>query len=253
MKAKDFFGYIKKKVTTAYIAKLAMLSAIAFLLYMYVKFKLPFMFPSFLEMQFSELPAMLAGFSMGPVAGALVIIIKCLLKFPFSGTAFVGEIMDLILGILYVVPASIAYQIKKNKKWALIGLAIGTVSATVMGMLLNRFLAVPFYVSAFFGNNFDALVGMCSPLYPGLTKENFYNFYIFVAVLPFNLLRLGIVSLITFMVYKRLSKILHWEIKKKSKKAINEENNEPTETDVKEEDIEDKDVVTVGQKEEEDI
>lgn len=251
MKAKDFFGYVKRKVTTAYIAKLAMLTAIAFLLYMYVKFKLPFMFPSFLEMQFSELPAMLAGFSMGPVAGALVIIFKCLLKFPFSGTAFVGEIMDLILGLLYVVPASIVYQIKKNRKWALIGLIIGTVSATVMGMLLNRFLAVPFYVKMFFGNNFDAIVGMCSSLYPGLTRENFYNFYIFVAVLPFNLSRLGVVSLITFLVYKRLSKILHWEIRKKKSVVEDVKSIEYSEEEVIDSDR--NDAVSVGQEDKEDI
>ena len=71
---------VRKKVTTAYIAKVAILSALSFVLYMYCKFRLPFMFPSFLEMQFSELPAVLAGFSLGPVAGSLVIIIKCLIK-----------------------------------------------------------------------------------------------------------------------------------------------------------------------------
>ena len=66
------------KISAAYVAKLALLTALAFALYL-AKFNLPFMFPSFLEVQFSELPALLAGFSMGPVAGGLVIVLKCLL------------------------------------------------------------------------------------------------------------------------------------------------------------------------------
>lgn len=222
MKIKAFFQMVRKKVTTAYIAKVAILSALSFILYMYCKFRLPFMFPSFLEMQFSELPAVLAGFSLGPVAGSLVIIIKCLIKFPFSSTAFVGEIMDMILGLCYVLPTSIIYHIKKTKKSALIGLVVGTLFATACGMLFNRVLAVPFYVKMFFGGNFDAIVSMCSGLYPNITRENFYNFYIFVAVLPFNLLRLGVVSLITFFVYKHLSKILHSEFKSKKKREDDE-------------------------------
>lgn len=215
MKLNQLGKKIKEKVTTAYIAKIAVLSAISFVLYMYAKFNIPIAFPTFLDMQFSELPALLACFSLGPVAGALVIVIKCLIKFPFSSTAFVGETMDLILGLVYVLSASIIYNKNRTKKGAIIGLIVGTLCATLLSMLFNRIIAVPFYVKFFFGDNFDALVGMLSGLYPNLTKDNFYNFYIFVGVLPFNLLRLGLVSLITFFVYKRLSKILHWEIKPK--------------------------------------
>ena len=81
MSAKDTLKNFGKKITPAYITKLAVLTGISFILYMFAKFNLAFMFPSFLDMQFSELPAILAGFSLGPVAGVLVIILKCLLKF----------------------------------------------------------------------------------------------------------------------------------------------------------------------------
>ena len=207
--------YIRSKLTAAYIAKLALLTAIAFVLYMYVKFKLPFMFPAFLEMQFSELPALLAGFSMGPIAGTLVVIFKCLLKFPFSGTGFVGEIVDMIMGVCYVLPAAIIYQVRRTKKSAFIGLVVGSLSGTLMGVILNRFLAIPFYVEVMFGGNFEIIINMCKGIYPWVNRENFYATYLLVAVVPFNLLRYIVVSLITFLVYKRLSKILHWEIKKK--------------------------------------
>ena len=219
---KNFRSKVKKIVTPAYITKVAVLSAISFILYMFAKFSLPFMFPSFLDMQFSELPAILAGFSLGPVAGALVIVIKCLIKFPFSGTAFVGEITDIVLGILYVVPASIIYHRNKSKKNAIIGMAVGTAVATVGAILLNRFVSVPFYVQFYFKGNFGVIVKMCSALYPSMTEKTFYSFYLFLAVLPFNILRLGLVSVVTFLVYKSLSKVLHWEIKPRKKKTAPE-------------------------------
>ena len=216
---KEFFRKVGKKITPAYITKVAILSAVSFILYMFAKFSLPFMFPSFLDMQFSELPAILAGFSLGPVAGALVIIIKCLIKFPFSGTAFVGEVTDIVLGILYVVPASLIYHRNKNKKNAVIGMAVGTAVATVGAILVNRFVSVPFYVQFYFKGNFGVIVNMCSVLYPSMTESTFYWFYLFLAVLPFNILRLSLVSIVTFFVYKSLSKALHWEIKPRKKVA----------------------------------
>ena len=215
MSVKDTLKRFGKKITPAYLTKVAVLTAISFILYFLLKFSLPFLFPSFLDMQFSELPAILAGFSLGPFAGVLVIVLKCLLKFPFSSTAFVGEITDMVLGILYVLPASIFYNHRKSKRNAAIGLLLGTVISTVGAIFLNRLVSVPFYVEFFFGGNFDVIVGICAPLYPKMTKDTFYVYYLSAAVLPFNLLRLGLVSVITFFVYKSLSKALHWEIKSK--------------------------------------
>ena len=219
-----------KKIIPAYLTKVAVLTAISFILYFFLKFSLPFLFPSFLDMQFSELPAILAGFSLGPVAGVVVIVLKCLLKFPFTGTAFVGEITDMILGILYVLPASIFYNHNKTKKNAVLGLLIGTLISTAGAILINRFVSVPFYVEFFFGGNFDLIVGMCAPLYPHMTKDTFYLYYLSAAVLPFNLLRLGLVSMVTFLVYKSLSKALHWEMKRAHKES-NYDTNDNTVTE----------------------
>ena len=204
----------KKKITfkmsAAYVAKLALLTALAFALYM-AKFNLPFMFPGFLEMQFSELPALLAGFSMGPVAGVLVVLLKCAIKLPLTSTAFVGELTDMLLGVMLVLPAAIIYRLKKDKKHALIGLGVGTLLATLAAVLVNRYISVPFFTELYVDGNFDAIVGMCSAIYPGATADTFYSFYLGLGVVPFNLLRYIIMGLLTFLLYKRLSKILHWE------------------------------------------
>lgn len=190
---------------------MAILTAIAFILYAFAKFNLPFMFPSFLEIQISELPALLAGFSMGPISGCLVVIIKCLLKFPLTTTAYVGESTDILLGIAFVLPASLIYYFHKDKKHALIGLCVGSACLTGLSILVNRFISIPFFVQLYFGGNFDAIVGVLKPLYKNVTIDTFYTYYLLLGVLPFNLFRCIIVSGLTFVLYKRLSKILHWD------------------------------------------
>lgn len=176
------------KISAAYVAKLALLTALAFALYL-AKFNLPFMFPSFLEVQFSELPALLAGFSMGPVAGGLVIVLKCLLKFPLTSTAFVGELTDMLLGLLFVLPASIMYAIKKNRRSAAIGVSVGVIAGVIAAVIINRFISVPFYTELYFGGNFEAIINTCSVIYPNANEQNFYAFYLGLGIVPFNLLR----------------------------------------------------------------
>lgn len=206
-----FAKFRNPKFSTAYIAKMAILTAIAFILYAFAKFNLPFMFPSFLEIQISELPALLAGFSMGPISGCLVVIIKCLLKFPLTTTAYVGEATDILLGIAFVLPASLIYYFHKDKKHALIGLCVGSACLTGLSILVNRFISIPFFVQLYFGGNFNAIVGVLKPLYKNVTIDTFYTYYLLLGVLPFNLFRCIIVSGLTFVLYKRLSKILHWD------------------------------------------
>lgn len=201
----------KPQITTMYLAKTAILSVISFILYAFAKFPLPFMFPGFLDMQFSEMPALLAGFSMGPVSGCIVIIVKCLLKFTMSSTGFVGELTDLVLGIAFVLPASLIYKYRKNIKSAILALGVGTLSSVVVAVILNRFVSIPFYVAVLFGGDWSILLNLVKPLYPGVTRENFYTYYLLLAVIPFNILRSGLMAVLTFVLYKKLSKALHWE------------------------------------------
>ena len=200
----------KRRIAAGIVAKVAILTAIAWILYYFVKFPLAFAFPSFLDMQISDLPALLGGFSMGPLWGCLIVVLKCLLKMPFSGTGCVGELADILIGVAFVLPASIIYKRCKTKKSALLGLVIGMICAVIVAMLANRFLLVPFYIEVMFGGTIQPLVNMVSGLYNGVTEQNFYSFYLWLGILPFNLLRCIICGGITFAVYKSISKILHW-------------------------------------------
>lgn len=200
----------KKHIAAAIIAKVAILTAISWILYVVVKFPLPFLFPSFLDMQISDLPALLGGFSMGPFWGCLIVVAKCLLKMPMSSTGCVGELADILMGIAFVLPASIIYKNNKSKKGAFIGLLTGMFCGVVVAVVANRFLLIPFYVEVMFAGTIDPLVNMVSSLYAKVTADNFYAYYLGLAVVPFNILRYVICGGITFAVYKSLSKILHW-------------------------------------------
>ena len=206
----NFKRYTDGKNKVEYIVKLAMYSALAFVLYN-IKFPLPFMFPSFLDIQISELPALIAGFSMGPISGCLVIIIKCLLKFPLSSTFFVGEATDILLGMCFVLPSSLIYNSRKNKKTALLGLVAGSLLLTVMSIIINRFISVPLLVKTNKAG-WEPLLNMASSLYDrDITKETFYKWYLGVGILPFNILRCFIVSAVTFFLYPRLKRPLKLE------------------------------------------
>lgn len=208
---KTFERFKNPRFSTAYITKMAILTALSFILYAFAKFNLPFMFPSFLEIQISELPALLAGFSMGPISACIVIILKCLFKFPLTSTAYVGEATDILLGIAFVLPASLIYYFHKDRKHAFIGICVGSLCLTALSLLVNRFISIPFFVQLYFNGDFSLIVNLLKPLYKNVTIDTFYVYYLFVGVLPFNLFRCIIVGGLTFVLYKRLSKILHWD------------------------------------------
>lgn len=215
-----------KFFTTGNMAVMGILTAISYILYILPKlipiFNFP-IFPGWLDFQVSDLPALLGGFAIGPWAAVVIIVIKCLLKMPMTGTMCVGEITDIIVGIAFTVPASIMYQRRKNRKGAIAGMAIGTASAIVVSMLANWLISVPFYATTMFGKGDYAtglaiLTNALSTLYPWITTENFYVNYIFIGVLPFNALRCIVCAVVSYFVYKPLSKALHWEIKTKKQK-----------------------------------
>lgn len=222
-----------KFFTAGNMAVMAILTAISFILYAFVKFPLPFIFPDFLEMQISDLPALLGGFSLGPVAGCIIIVLKCCLKMTMSRTGCIGELADIIIGIANVLPASLVYRFVKNRKGAIIGLLVGTICAIVASLLANWLILIPVYTDKF---GMGAVLGMMQSLYPNISEETLYDYYLPLAVLPFNALRCIVCGVITFFVYKPLSKALHWEIKTKKQKAAEQvagtENQATSETTV---------------------
>ncbi len=205
------------KFTTKNLAVLGILTAISFIFYMFLKFPMPFMFPSWLDMQFSDLPAMLGSFALGPVGGVIIIVLKCLIKMPFSSTQCVGELADIIVGTANVFTAGIYYQYHKSKKGAIFALLIGTGVATLVSLFANAFILIPFFKTAY---GWGAIIGMAKALFPNISEQNFYLYYLPLSVLPFNILRCIVCAVLTYFVYKPLSKALHWEENSKKEKTL---------------------------------
>lgn len=186
---------------------IAILAAVSFGLY-YVNFPIPFLFPGFLKVNFSNLPILIGGFTLGPVAGSAIVVIRFLIKLPLSDTVFVGEIADLIIGFASVIPAAIIYKYNKSKKGAAMALVISTLFWIASSMIANLFILIPAYIKMFFNGNITAFVSTLK-IIPGVTETNYMSKYILWAVIPFNTMISIIVNIITYLVYKRISFIIH--------------------------------------------
>lgn len=197
-----------KYFTAKRLAIIGILSALSFVLYM-LNFALPFAFPSFLELNIADFPALIGGFALGPVAGVIIVLIRTLIKLPFTSTMCVGELADFLNGAIFVLVSGLTYKRNKTKKTALISLVLGSVATVICASLFNRFISIPFYVEFFFKGNWETIVNICKPLYPSATVDTFYFYYILLAAIPFNALRCLITSLLTFLVYKRVSKLIN--------------------------------------------
>lgn len=200
---------MKNKKLINYITKVAIFSALSTVLYVWVKFPLPFLFPAFLDIQFSNLPAILAGLSLGPLGGALVVIIRTLGKLAItgSGTAYVGELADLLIGLATVLTISFIYKFNRTKKGGIIALLVGTIVWIISAVLMNWLFIIPAYIKLMFNGTAAPLISMCQSVLPNMNENNFMIVYIFGAALPFNTLLATIVGIITFFVYKRISMI----------------------------------------------
>ena len=190
------------------MAQVGMLAAIAVVLMLF-EIPLPFA-PSFYEIDFSEVPVMVGCFAMGPFAGALIEFVKILLNFVFTGTdtAGVGELANFIIGCSLCVPAGLIYRRKRTRTTALIGMAAGTVTMTVIGCAVNAFVLLPTYATAF-GMPIDALVEMGTAVNPAI---NSLTTFVFFAVAPFNILKGVLVSAIVFLIYKKISPIFRMRL-----------------------------------------
>ena len=199
-----------KYFSSTRIAVIAVLSAIAAILYI-LKFPIAAIFPSWLELNFSDIPALIGTFALGPVSGAIIVAVKILLELLFTGTStmFVGDFADLILGCAFVVPAGLIYKRNRTFRGALIGLVVGAVCSTALGILANWLILVPFYIFAFFGGSWDPLLSIMSAIFGNVTRETFYTYYLWCSVLPFNVLRCIIAILVVLPVYKHISRIIN--------------------------------------------
>lgn len=179
--------------------------------------ELPLFFaPGFYKLDISELPVMICTFFLGPVYGVAAELIKVVLKIIIKGTstAFVGDFANFIVGCTFILPAGIIYHARPSRKTALIGLIAGTLVMTVFGSAFNALYLIPKFAELFFAGKggLDALIGMGTAVNGRITSVNTLVLY---AVVPFNLLKGAIVSLVTFFVYKPISTALRMEHRKK--------------------------------------
>ena len=203
---------MKKQQTTAYIVKIAMLSAVAFLLNL-IDFPVPLM-PSFVKLDISDLPALLGSFALGPVAGVLIEVLKNVLKVIVRGTStqFVGELFSIVMGGVFVVVAGLIYKVKHTRAGAVIAAVAGAVAMAVASLPMNYYVVYPLYATLFGG--MDRIIGAYQAIWGG-AGDLFTCLAVFN--IPFTFVKGMLDAVICFLIYKPLSPLLHRESFQKKK------------------------------------
>lgn len=193
-----------KNTRVRYIVKIGLLSALSVIVMLF-EFPLVFIAPSFYELDLSEAVIMMGGFAMGPLAAAIMEFVKNVLNVLINGTTtgFVGEFANFVTGCCLTVPAAIVYKYRKSLKGALVGMAIGIVSLAIVGGLINYYIMLPMYSSFM---PLDAIIDAGAAI-TGFIRDKFT--FVLFAVVPFNIVKGLLCSIIALLLYKRLSKILH--------------------------------------------
>ena len=184
----------------------AMLSAVAFIL-MFIEFPIPALIPSFVKMDVSDLPELLAAFSLGPIYGVAVTFLKNLLHIVFKGTtsAYVGELCNFLLGAVFSMAAGFIYQRKKSRKSALIGAVVGAALMAIVSVPLNYFVVYPAYVVCY-GMPLEAIIGMYQAILP--SSDSLIK-CLTIFNMPFTFCKGMLDVLLCFLIYKPLSPLLH--------------------------------------------
>lgn len=175
----------KKRID--FIVKVGVFSAIAFVLQV-IGSMMSIKVAGFLEVEISDLPAMIISLAMGPFAGVMVELIKNLLHTTMTSTGFVGEFANFVVNGVFVFVLGAIYRKNKTKKGAIISLIVATLSLAIIGIFVNMFVMLPLYMP-----NADFITRLNLALY---------------TIAPFNLARGTALSLITIFIYKRISGIL---------------------------------------------
>ena len=191
----------KNTLKTRNIALIGIMGGLSAVLMLF-RFPLPFM-PPFMDFDFASLPEIIGGFAMGPVAAIFIILVKILIKMAIMGTnsALTGEIQNVLLSCAYVIPAVLIYDRKKTKGHAVAGMAVGTLVCAVVAVFTNLYMIIPFYVTLF-GMSMDGIIDMCQAVNPAI--RNPFTLALF-GIVPFNLIKNGVASLITYFAYKKIS------------------------------------------------
>lgn len=192
----------KKTMSTNTMTKVAILSAISYIL-MFIAIPIPGIFPDFLKLDISDVPAIFGGMTLGPVAGLTIVLIKNLFQaMTASTTAWIGETANLLIGGSYVVILSIVYRHKKDIKGLFLGFLLGTIAMIIVGCLTNYYMLIPFYGKIM---PMEVIINMGSVINPKVVDLK--SFVIWM-IAPFNLVKAVLMSLITFPLYKKMEVLL---------------------------------------------
>lgn len=197
-------GDTERVLATRKVVVIGVFSAIAAIL-MVLEFPVPFA-PPFYGVDFSELPALIGAFAYGPVAGVMIEFCKILIKLVMkpSSTAFVGELANFAVGCALILPAAFFYLVRKNRKHAIVGTVVGTLTMTVFGSLFNAVYLLPKF-SELYGIPLDSIIAMGTAINPSIDSV---TGLVLMCVVPMNLLKGTLVSVLTVLLYKKLSPIL---------------------------------------------
>jgi riboflavin transporter FmnP len=191
----------KNKISANRLVKVSILSVVSYII-MLLDFPLP-MFPSFLRIDLSDVPALVGSFALGPIAGVFIQFVKVVLYgITRSSTFGVGELANFIIGVSYVVPAALVYRYKKDKFHALIGVIVGTVVMCVVGAVANYYVLIPFY------SNFmpiESIIELGTVVNSKIVDVKTLVLY---GITPFNLVKGMAIGTATLLIYKRLSPII---------------------------------------------
>ena len=192
------------RISTRTIAMTAVMAAFATVL-MFISFKLPFM-PSFISLDFSDLPALIASFTLGPWSGMAVCFVKNLVNVTQSMTGGVGELSNFIISSAFVVPAGFIYRKHRNFKFAVIGSVLGAMFMAFLGLFSNYYLVYPIYTNIM---PMEAILGMYKAINPNV--DNLWEALIFFNV-PFTFGKGMLSVIVTLMTYKKLEPVINGRV-----------------------------------------
>ncbi|MGN1134143.1 MAG: ECF transporter S component [Oscillospiraceae bacterium] len=193
------------KIKTRTLVVIAMMTAISIVVY-YLDFPIPMLLPPFIKFDFSNVISLIAGFSLGPIPGVVVCLLKNLVHLIIKGfgtTMGVGDLFDFVTSAVFTFTAAYIYKKKHSYKGAVIGLIIGIIAFTAISLPLNYFVAYPIYAKAFGG--MEAIMSAYQQIMPGV-KNLFGALCIFNV--PFTLVKGIVCGIITMLLYKPLSPII---------------------------------------------
>ena len=184
-----------------YITVTAIMAAVAAVLQL-LEFPLPMLIPPFIKFDFSELPALISAFALGPVSGVTVCLIKNVVKLLTSQSGGIGELANFLIGACFVGVAGVIYKHNRTRKGALIACLAGSAAMAVLSLPINYYITYPFY-SKFMP--IDQIVRMYQEINPNV---NGLVGCLIIFNIPFTFMKGVADSIITFAVYKYLSPVI---------------------------------------------